>query len=108
MPSQQLHVGDEVWGGVDAQVDSGIVGQWTAAATAPLVEQRCVERCRVEVAAGSNPGAPTGATMHEDCGDAGGIADGFPVDALAVSHVECAGTPRFDRVVHARILARAR
>ena len=100
-----LDVGDDVVGGVDAQVGLRFAGQGTTAPAPTLVDQHGAVGVRVEEAALTRCAARAGSAVEVERGFASGIAAALPMHLLPIAHVEQAAIVRLNRRESARLPA---
>ena len=93
---QQLDVGDQVPGGVEAQVGVGRAHVGRGLPAAALVEQHDPVLLRVEEPPVPRGGARTGTPVQEHDRLAVGVAGLLPVDALPVAGQQVPGLVRLD------------
>lgn len=83
--AQSLNVCHQVIGGVDREIDRGIVSPRSASPAAALIKQHRAKYACVEVPSRERRAAATGSAVQIHDRDAGGIADRLPVDVLTVA-----------------------
>lgn len=97
--AQPLHVVDQVLRGVDRHVGGRVRGVRRGGAAAALVEAEPPVAVRIETAPPGVALAGTGPAVHDQGRLAGGVAELFPVDRVAVADLEHAEGAGFDRRV---------
>ena len=97
--AEQLHIREQVFGGVHAHIGGGITRVRRAPPTAALVEKHDPVPLRIEVATTTAPAPGTRSPVDDQCGLAVGIAARLPVDPIAIAYIEQALVVRLDRGV---------
>ena len=97
MRPQRLDVGDEVGGGVDAEIGIRLADQGPAAPAPALVEQHDAVGDRIEQTALTRCAARAGSAVQVERGFALRIAAALPIDLMPVAHVEHPAVVRLKR-----------
>jgi hypothetical protein len=85
--AEQLYVGDQMVGGVGAQVGSGGIRQRPASPTTSLIEEQNPIRSQAEHVRNPSIKSTSGSPVEVDGRPAVGISVAFPVDLMTVPHL---------------------